>query len=395
MGRLRIIVGGYLGLFPAGGVTWDYVQYPAGFAALGHDTYYVEDTRLWPVYQTGNNGGADCSANIHRLAGIMDAFGLADRWAYRDEVSGKCFGLSEQAVLDLCRSADVFVNISCSTVLRDEYRDIPARVLIDSDPMFTQIQYATEVAFTPGKPGMRELVDGHSHHFTFGENVGAADCRMPTFGVSWRPTRQPVCLGEWSPTPPPRTQDAAYTTLMNWTAAPPLLFEAETWGQKDVECRRFFSLPCDVPGIPLGMVVGQRSCDPFPAHFARRLGWRILDPAEYAPDWRTYRAFIEQSRGEFSVAKETYVKARTGWFSCRSACYLAAGRPVITQDTGWSRNLPTGRGLIAFRDPGEAADALRRVEGDPVGHGRAARQLAEEFFDSRRVLSDLLRQVGD
>jgi hypothetical protein len=394
MNRLRIIVGGYLGLLPAGGVTWDYVQYPAGFAALGHDTYYVEDTRLWPVYQTGNDGGADCSANVRHLAGVMDAFGLEGRWAYRDEVSGECFGLSEGAVRDLCRTADVFVNISCSTVLRDEYREIPARALVDSDPMFTQIQYASQVAFTPGKSGMRELVDGHTHHFTFGENVGAPDCRMPACGVPWRPTRQPVCLREWPVTDLPRDPGAAYTTLMNWTAGPPLLYDGETWGQKDVECCRFFGLPREVPGVPLAVVVGQTGGEPFPSRFARRVGWRVLEPAASAPDWRAYRTFIQQSRGEFSVAKETYVKARTGWFSCRSACYLAAGRPVVTQDTGWSRNLPTGRGLLAFRDPEEAAEAVRRVEADPAAHARAARELAEEFFDSNRVLSDLLRQVG-
>src|SRR5258708_16114177 len=148
---MRVIVGGYLGLLPAGGVTWDYVQYPAGFAALGHETYYIEDTRLWPMYQTDPNS-EDCSANVAHLASVMDAFRMSDRWAYRDEASGRCFGLSESTVRDLCRSADVFVNVSCSTFLRDEYRDIPVRVLIDSDPMFTQIQYATRAAFTTGQP---------------------------------------------------------------------------------------------------------------------------------------------------------------------------------------------------------------------------------------------------
>jgi len=181
---------------------------------------------------------------------------------------------------------------------------------------------------------------------------------------------------------------------MNWIAGPPLVYDGDTWGQKDVECRRFFDLPREVPGIPLAVVVGQTSGDPFPTELARRTGWRVLDPATCAPDWSTYRAFIQQSRGEFSVAKETYVKACTGWFSCRSACYLASGRPVVTQDTGWSRHLPAGRGLFAFRNLEEAVGALRRVESDPAGHARAARQLAEEFFDSDRVLTDLLRQVG-
>src|SRR5262245_42636528 len=137
--KLRIIVGGYIGLLPAGGITWDYVQYPVGFAELGHDVFYIEDTRVWPIYQTEGSDWGDCSSNISHLTSVMEAFGLQDRWAYRDEASGKCFGLSEERVQEVSRTADVFINISCSTFMRDEYRQIPARVLVDSDPMFTQI----------------------------------------------------------------------------------------------------------------------------------------------------------------------------------------------------------------------------------------------------------------
>ncbi len=392
MHRLRIVVGGYLGLLPAGGVTWDYVQYPVGFAALGHDVYYVEDTRLWPVYQTGSDG-ADCSANVDHLARVMAAFGLGDRWAYRDEASGNCFGLTEAQVNEVCRTADVLVNVSCATFLRDEYRRIPVRALIDSDPMFTQVQYVSQVGFTPGKSGIRELVDGHTHHFTFGENVGGKDCVMPDCGIRWRPTRQPICLDRWRVTARP-TNGAAFTTLMNWTAAPPLQFAGQTWGQKDVEFRRVWELPRAVPGSPLAVVVGQTTGAPFPRVAAEGAGWHVLDPALHAPDWSTYRTFIERSLGEFSVAKETYVKARTGWFSCRSACYLASGRPVVTQDTGWARRLPNGRGLLAFTEANEAAEALRRVTAEWDLHARVSRAIAEDCFDSRRVLGALLREVG-
>jgi hypothetical protein len=395
-GRLRIVVGGFLGLLPAGGITWDYAQYPVGFAGLGHDVFYIEDTRLWPVYQRDNDGGFSCAANVAHLASVMKFFGLGNRWAYRDEASGECFGLSEAAVQEVCSTADVFVNISCSTFVRDEYRAIPVRILIDSDPMFTQIQYATQAAFTPGESGIRGVVADHTHHFTFGENVGAEDCRMPLCGVQWHPTRQPICLEHWPVTPLPRTADAAFTTVMNWTAGRPLTYQGEDWGQKDLEFRRFMALPQQVPQIPLAVAVGQtgntEGC--FPRAEAERIGWRVLDPDICATDWIAYRHFIESSRGEFSVAKQTYVKGRTGWFSCRSACYLAAGRPVITQDTGWSDYLPSGMGLLAFEDPDGALDALDRVSVDPEAHGRAAREIAEECFDGRRVLGDLLQRVG-
>ncbi|MEJ7577427.1 MAG: hypothetical protein WKF74_10535 [Pyrinomonadaceae bacterium] len=395
MSKLRIIVGGYLGLLPAGGITWDYVQYPAGFAAMGHDVYYIEDTKVWPIYQTAGSDWGDASASVAHLKMVMEAFGLAGNWAYRDEASGECFGLTEKEVREVARTADVFVNISCSTFMRDEYNQIPVRALVDSDPMFTQIQYLSQQMFTPGEPGLRALVDAHTHHFTFGENVGASECRIPHCDIRWRPTRQPICLDRWTVEGQSLAIDAAYTTLMNWTAAPPLSFEGETWGQKDVEFRRFITFPEAVREIPLTVAVGQTggAGAPFPTEEAKMNGWQVCDPNVCAPDWRAYQKFINDSRGEFSLAKETYVKALTGWFSCRSACYLAAGRPVVTQDTGWSKHLPHDCGLLAFDDAKGAAVALREVEADHGKHSRRARRIAEEFFASDRVLGRMLSEL--
>ncbi len=395
MKRLRIIVGGFLGLLPAGGVTWDYAQYPVGFAELGHDVFYVEDTRLYPIYQKASSDWNDCLSCVEHLQAVMEFFGMKERWAYRDEASGKCFGLSEEKVKEITRTADVFVNISCSTFMRDEYRQIPARALIDSDPMFTQIQYLSEQMFTPGNPGLREMVDAHNNLFTFGENIGADGCRIPTCALNWRPTRQPVCLDYWKATPPDKK--AALTTLMNWTAAKNLNYDDELWGQKDVEFRKFIELPKAVPATRLTVAVGQTGetgNDAFPIDEAEKNGWHVLSPNACAENWIDYQNFIKDSLGEFSIAKETYVKGLTGWFSCRSACYLAAGRPVITQETGWSKFIPTGEGLFAFDNRESAAEAIRQVTGEPEKHSRAARRIAEEYFDSRKVLSAMLEQLN-
>ncbi len=391
--RLRIVVGGYLGLMPAGGVAWDYVQYPAGLAALGHDVWYIEDTRLWPVFQHADDV-ADCAQNVAHLRAVMDAFGLRGRWAYRDEVSGHWFGRSGVEVDEFCRTADVLINVSCATAPHERYAGIPVRALIDSDPMFTQVQLERSEGFTAGSGGMGDLVAAHTHHFTFGEHVGQAGCRMPLGDVRWIPTRQPVCLDRWPVTPVPPGADARFTTVMNWTAARPLEWQGESWGQKDVEMRHIAALPARVAGVPLSIAVGQTTGSPFPREEFEALGWHVLDPAVVAPDWITYQQFLMRSLGELSVAKETYVKAMTGWFSCRSACYLAAGRPVITQDTGWTQHLPSGDGLLAFDDVDSAADAVHRVMRDPMAHGRAARRVAEACFDARQVLSALLRDVG-
>ena len=213
---------------------------------------------------------------------------------------------------------------------------------------------------------------------------------MPAAGVDWVPTRQPVCLDRWSA----QSGDGrAWTTLMNWSAAPPLDWAGETWGQKNVAFRAVQDLPARVDAR-LAVAVGQTTGAPFPRAEAQALGWDVLDPDAVAPDWRSYRAFLEGSRGEFSVAKETYVKGRTGWFSCRSACYLAAGRPVVTEDTAWSAVLPHGRGLLPFHDAASAAEAVRAVEADHAAHARAAREIAEAHFDGRRVLADLLAAAG-
>lgn len=388
-------MGGYLGLAPAGGYAWDHLHYPLGFAALGHDVWYVEDTGLWPVYQAGD--AAECAAGVAFLAASMEMVGLADRWAYRDEVTGRCFGATEARMREVCRTADVFVNLSCASVLRDEHASVPVRILLDTDPMFTQIQYAEAgEGFTPGGSGIRTLVAGHTHHFTFGESVGMEGCRIPACGVDWKPTRQPIHLAQWPAVELPADAGAAFTTLMNWTAGRPLRHAGETWGQKDVEFLRFADLPGRVPGVPLAVAVGQTggTGEPFPREMAEANGWRVLDPELCAPDPASYRAFIHSSRGEFSVAKETYVKAGTGWFSGRSASYLASGRPVVTQDTGWSRHLPTGEGLFAFRTPDEAVEGLRAAAAAPARHARAARRLAEEHFDGGVVLRRLLADAG-
>ncbi len=192
-------------------------------------------------------------------------------------------------------------------------------------------------------------------------------------------------------------KNAALTTLMNWTAAKNLDYDGERWGQKDVEFRKFIGLPEAVTETELAVAVGQTGetgNDAFPSDDVRKNGWHILSPNVCAENWIDYQNFIENSLGEFSIAKETYVKGRTGWFSCRSACYLAAGRPVITQETGWSKFIPAGKGLFAFGNQESAVEAIRQVAGEREKHSHAARRIAEEYFDSRKVLSALLEQLN-
>jgi hypothetical protein len=388
---LRVVVTGFIGLLPAGGVTWDYIQYPLGFRELGCDVIYVEDTQLWPVYQH-STGPISCESNIRYLAAEMRRFGLEDRWFYRDSMTGQHFGMPEDAVEQFCRSADVFINLSCSTPLREEYAAIPVRVLIDTDPMFTQVQYTTgkNLAGTPSP--IREMVVSHTHLFTFGENIGRPGCAVPCNGRTWLSTRQPVVLKYWPRTALPHS--GAYTTVFNWIAAKDFEFEGRIWGQKNFEFLRFLDIPRQVPTASFCIGVGQTTGDPFPFEMVRNEGWQVMDAQSIAYDSGSYQNFIQSSRAEFSVAKHAYVQARAAWFSCRSACYLAAGRPVVTQDTGWSAFIPNGCGLFAFVDSETALAAIRQIEGEFEKNARAARSIAEEVFDSNKVLAQMLSQLG-
>lgn len=395
MEKLRCIVGGFLGLLPAGGVTWDYIQYPLGLSLLGHDVYYIEDTRLYPVFQRSGSNWGDATSSIEYLSSVMIYFGLQDRWAYRDEVTGSYFGMNEKEVKTICKTADVFINISCSTFMRDEYLNIPKRVLIDSDPMFTQIQCVSQQMFTAGTAGLQQMMQAHNYYFTFGENIGSPDCLIPTCGLQWHTTRQPICLDKWNPTISTDHKANVFTTLMNWSAGKKLLYDNTEWGQKDIEFKKVLTLPKHLPGVQLEIVVNKtiNSENMTPVDCLEENGWKTLNPEKEAGDWINYQQFIGQSSGEFSVAKETYVKANTGWFSCRSACYLAAGRPVVTQDTGWSKFIPSGTGLYRFTNMDEAIEAIQNIISNPVKHSNAAREIAEEYFDSNKVLNSLLQKL--
>jgi hypothetical protein len=324
----------------------------------------------------------------------MRFFGLNDRWAYRDEASGNCFGLSEEKIKKVCASADVFVNISCSTYMRDEYISIPARVIIDSDPMFTQIQYLSQQMFTPGKPQLKDLVDAHNYHFTFGENIGGKDCKVPTCGLRWLPTRQPIALKYWDFKSGGKSS-GSFTTIMNWAAGNLLFFDGEEWGQKDLEFERFLRIPSEYTKAKFSIVVNQTggTKQNFAASGIKAFGWKVLNPDEHAGDWMQYQNYINNAFGEFSVAKHTYVKAKTGWFSCRSACFLAAGRPVVTQDTGWSSFIPSGGGVFAFQNVEMAISAFEQIISDYKKQCCLAREQAELYFDSNIVLSQLLSQL--
>jgi hypothetical protein len=382
---MRIVVTGLVGQYAFGGVAWDYLQYVEGFRQLGHDVYYLEDTEMWPYDPIKDIISAEAGYNVDYLRGVMEKLGLADRWIYRSAPDASYHGHTEAAAKEICATADLYLNVSGCGWLRPEYLSIPCKVFLDSDPMFTQ------VALASGKQDVIDRIRAHNKHFTFAENIGAADCRIPAAGFDWIPTRQPIVLDWWElPAESPRD---VFTTVMNWVSYKSCEYNGETWGQKDVEFLKFVDLPertAQKFEIAMGMGPGMKR----PTEMLQQKGWQIIEPAERLPDPWTYREYLRRSKGEWSVAKEGYVKSRSGWFSCRSACYLALGRPCVLQDTGWSNVYPTGRGLFAYQTIDEAIAGIEAVNTDYAAHSRAAQQLAGQMFDARRVLADLITKAG-
>ena len=392
---MRIVVTGLIAQYPLAGVTWDYVQYPMGLLALGHEVTYLEDSRCWPYDPATDAVTRDPEPNVRYLAAVMARIGLAHDWCYRIDLEGggeRYYGLSEAELRARLAACDVFLNVSGACFVEDRHLAARLRVYIDSDPVFTQLLVATG---EPGKAApwtMRANLDAHQVHFSFGERLGAPDCPVPTGPYRWRPTRQPIVLDAWPVAPPPPA-GAPWTTVMNWSSYGTVEYAGRRYGQKDVSFERILDLPrrCPEERFEPAIAGGWQTRRP-DARLAAH-GWRLADARAVSSDTGRYQAFIAASKGEVSIAKAGYVEGRSGWFSCRSACYLASGRPCVLEDTGFSEVLPTGVGLLPFSDLEGAVEGVRAVARDWPRHARAARRLAEAEFDARLVLARLLAEA--
>jgi hypothetical protein len=381
--RGPIVVFGILFWYPLAGVTYQFLHYLLGLRQLGWDPYYVEDSRRW-VYDPDTDDTTPLpGANIARIAPVLAAHGFSDRWAYRSHhEDGRVYGIGESRLRALYRDAAALLNVTGSQELREEHLAHPRRIYVESDPVKSQIQVAD---------GDAKTIDALSQHdtlFTFGENLGRPGCGVPVERFTWLPTRQPVALDLWAPE---TSGGGAYTTIATWSNRNDVVYRGETYyWSKDREFEKVLELPLRRPGpFELATQVDAATAARLAAH-----RWRVSGAYDISRDLDAYRAYIAGSRAEFTVAKDQNVRLRSGWFSDRSACYLAAGRPVITQDTGFGNALPTGKGLFAFTDLDDVLAAVDAIESDYEGHRRAAREIAAEYFDAGRVVGSLLERAG-
>jgi len=379
--RLRIIVLGYIVRGPLGGLAWHHLQYVMGLTRLGHDVYFIEDSDDFPSCYDPDRGvtDADPSYGLRFAARAFDRVGLGSRWAFHDAHKLRWRGPLASDAVQVCEAADLLLNISAVNPLRPWTQDIPVRVLIDTDPAFTQVRHLSD-------PKARDLALSHNEFFTFGENFGQPGCLIPDDGLSWRPTRQPIVLDAWPVVA--GDPDAAFTTVMQWDSYAHREYEGMHLGMKAESFVPFFDLPQRTTQR-LELALGSAGA---PRDNLLARGWLLRNPLEVTRDPWSYQTYIRGSKGEFGIAKHGYVVSESGWFSERSAAYLASGRPVLVQQTGFSRWLTTDAGVVPFSNLDEARAGLEQVASRYQYHCQAARDVAREWFDSDVVLRRLLEQ---
>jgi hypothetical protein len=381
---VRIVVLGYVVRGPLGGLAWHYLQYVLGLQKLGHDVAFIEDSGddEWCCYDPLR--GVTDSDPTYGLEWATRLFASVDlqSWAYFDSPTGGWHGPLADSAVAFCSTADAVLNISGSNVIRPWTALAPVRAFIDTDPVFTQVRNLTD-------PTREKRALDHNAFFTFGENFGTL-ATIPDDGHPWLPTRQPVVLDMWAPGSANAGTQLPYTTLMQWDSYDGVDYAGRHFGMKSESFGPYADLPSRVD-VELAAALGSPSA---PRDWLRDLGWKLEDPFDVAPDAWAFRDYVQSSRGEFSVAKHGYVEANSGWFSERSANYLASGRPVIVQDTGFEPHIRAGLGLLTFGSPEEAIEALCAVESDYEMHARAARAVAVEYFASDVVLGSLVSRLS-
>jgi hypothetical protein len=341
----RIVVLGALAEMPFAGVAWQVLHYLEGFRRLGHDVSYVEDTGKWPYDPYRQTVTDDAAGAVHRLGPLLRRFGFDGRWAFRNAAEGGLHGMSRRDLATTFRTADVLVNLSGVTVLTDAHLDVPIRIYLETDPVTPQIEIAQGRKFTI------DMLAAHTHHFTFGERIGTPGCAVPAERFTYLPTRQPVVLDWWA------VQDEAAlgaaslrcTTIASWAQSfKDVEWDGETYTwSKSMEFEKLLSVPARV-GATLELALAIN--DVAAVRRLRRAGFVVRSAQALSDDPDAYRAYIQGSGAEFTAAKDQHVRLRSGWFSDRTATYLAAGRPAIVQDTGFDAVLPHARG--GGRGPG-------------------------------------------
>jgi hypothetical protein len=372
---MKIVVAGTIGRSGLGGQAWAGLQYLLGFRDLGHEVVYLEDCgwSSWVYDWDKQEWTTELAYPAAYIQQCLEPFALGDRWIYR--TNDGSVGLPLEQVQSFCSDADLLIMRAVPLwVWRPEYDQPKRRAFIDVDPGFTQISIAN------GDKGIAEGIARAERRFTIAQRIGLPDCSIPLAGGPWLKTLPPVALGAW---PIAKTAATHFTSIMRWQGFREANHNGVSYGQRDKEFPLFFDLPRQTSQK---FCIAQMGTKP---EELQKHGWEVAPGEIISKTPGSYQQFIQNSRAEFSVPKNGYVKMRGGWFSDRSVCYLASGRPVLIEDTGldW---LNPGKGLVTFTSVAEAASGVEAINSNYAEHQQAARQLAEDVFDARKVLTNFI-----
>jgi hypothetical protein len=369
-----VIISGMIAATPRqGGATWAVLQYLLGLRRIGADVHFVE-----PI---GDSARLDADA-VRYTRQVLERFGLGARWALIPASGDEPIGMTRDQLRAAASRADLLLNVAGMLTDPDLLERVPVRVYLDLDPAFTQLWHSSE--------GVDMRLDAHTHFVTVADAIGEPECPIPTCDRDWLATLPPVVLDQWPVAKSPPGH--ACTTVGHWRSYGSIHHGGLHYGQKAHSLRPLVPLPRSAPGrFELALGIHPEETEDLAA--LRENGWTLIDPARVAATPDDYRGFVQRSWAEFGLAKLGYVVSGSGWFSDRSACYLASGRPVIAQDTGFGRRLPTGAGLLPFSTADDVLAAIEELERDYERHRAAARELAIEYLDSDRVLGSLLERV--
>lgn len=375
-----------MGRCPYGGQTWLYLNWLRGLAANGHEVWYVEDDTVWPYDPEQNTVTDDCQYALRHISNCMERAGLSGMWAYRlADRPNACWNLSSAQLDELYESCDALLNIVGATDLRGQQLAAKFRVYVETDPV------TAELRLDEGDEHTKEAFNNHHAIVTYGEKYGAPDCGVPQCGLSFKKTRQPIDLELW---PMAYDENAKYfTTIGNYRQnGSDVTWKGETYRwSKHHEWEKFMTLPGKTTQ-PFELAMG---CTAEEKKMLESAGWKIVPPFEMSLDiFGHYPEYFRRSRAEFTVAKDQNVRLKSGWFSERDACYLASGKPVISQDTGFSNLLPTGQGLYAFTQMDQVLSAIDRINSNYKKECEAARDIAREWFDAKKVAGKMLADLG-
>jgi hypothetical protein len=379
-----VIVAGSVAQRPAaGGHTWVFLQYLLGFRDLGWNVLLVD--RLEPD-MCFDAGGEECSleesVNYKYFRDVVSRFDLGDSYALLFDGGAQCIGITRERLREVASGSALLLNVNGFIDDEDVLGRVPVTAFLDIDPGFGQMWREL---------GLHDPFTGHDHYVTIGENIGQPDCEIPTGGIDWVTTPQPVVLDQW-PVQPPGGQ--AFTSVVSWRGpAAPVEYRDKTYGLRVHEFRKFAPLPSR-SSASFEVALDIHPADQADADLLRSNGWSLVDPLSVAGDPWSYRSYVQQSRAEVMIAKNMYVESHSGWFSDRSICYLASGKPVLAQDTGFTHRYGSSEGIVAFSDLDGAAAGADLISGDYEHHSRAAREIAEEHFDSKKVLPRLAAKLG-